>query len=112
MSEFLQDFANNLKKRRMELNLKQAQLAEKAGVTVQTISSIENAKHFPAYKKLIRISAALQVHPAQLIIGDSECWNIEDKELQYILVEQFKHLSPKQRAIALKLVQSISELDI
>ncbi len=112
MFDFIKDFAANVKKQRINLGMNQENLADASFVSVQTISSIENAKHFPSYKKLVNISKALQLHPAQLLISNSEFWNIEDKELQYVLVEAFKNLTPKQREIALKLVQTVSELDV
>ena len=112
MFDFIKDFAANVKKQRINLGMNQENLADASFVSVQTISSIENAKHFPSYKKLVNISKSLQLHPAQLLISNSEFWNIEDKELQYVLVEAFKNLTPKQREIALKLVQTVSELDV
>ena len=107
--EVINDFATNVKKQRKKLAMSQEELANKADVSRQTISSIENAKHFPTYNSL---SNALQVHPAQLLIGNCEFWNTEDKELQFVLVQAFKDLTPKQREIALHLVRSISEIDI
>ena len=92
--------------------MSQEVLAEKANVSVQTISSIENAKHFPSYTKLVLLSNALKIHPARLMMGNGEFWEIEDKELQYLLIQTFKDLTPKQREIALKLVKSVSGIDI
>ena len=112
MYDFIKDFAVNVKQQRIKFGMNQENLANASFVSVQTISSIENAKHFPSYKILVNISKALKLHPAQLLIGHSEFWNIEDKELQYVLVEAFKNLTPKQREIALKLVQTVSELDV
>lgn len=113
MTNFINDFATNVRTIRKKLdNMSQEQLAEKVGVSIQTISSIENGKHYPSYNVLLKLANALQTHPAKLMIGDCEFWTIEDKELQYILVETFKDLSPKQREIALKLVHSVSEMEL
>ena len=78
MFDFIKDFAANVKKQRINLGMNQENLADASFVSVQTISSIENAKHFPSYKKLVNISKALQLHPAQLLISNSEFWNIEE----------------------------------
>lgn len=112
MLEVINDFATNVKKQRKKLAMSQEELANKADVSIQTISSIENARHFPTYNKLIRLSNALQVHPAQLLIENCEFRNTEDKELHFVLVQAFKDLTPKQREIALHLVRSISEINI
>lgn len=112
MLEVINDFATNVKKQRKKLAMSQEELANKADVSIQTISSIENTRHFPTYNKLIRLSNALQVHPAQLLIENCEFRNTEDKELQFVLVQAFKDLTPKQREIALHLVRSISEINI
>jgi len=113
MSELKHDFGANVRARRLQLgNMSQDILAEKSNISAQTISSIENGKHYPSYNVLVRIAKALKTHPAKLMVGDSDIWTIEDKELQYVLVEAFKNLTPKQREVALKLVGSLAEIEL
>lgn len=48
-----------IKVSRMNLNMSQSELAEKVGVTRQTISMIESGKYNPTIKLCINISKAL-----------------------------------------------------
>jgi len=50
---------NNLKVARIQANLTQQQLAEKVGVTRQTISLIEKGKYNPTLKLCLEICYAL-----------------------------------------------------
>jgi len=50
---------NNLKVARIQVNLTQQQLAEKVGVTRQTISLIEKGKYNPTLKLCLEICYAL-----------------------------------------------------
>lgn len=54
-------FASQLKQLRKEKNMTQKELAEKAQVTQQTISAIENGRLDPSLKLLITIAVALGV---------------------------------------------------
>lgn len=50
---------NNLKVARIQVNLTQQQLAEKVGVTLQTISLIEKGKYNPTLKLCLEICYAV-----------------------------------------------------
>lgn len=50
---------NNLKEYRKKKNISQVMLAEKIGVTRQTISSIENLQYCPSTKLALLITYAL-----------------------------------------------------
>lgn len=50
---------NNLKELRKKKNISQVMLAEKIGVTRQTISSIENLQYCPSTKLALLIAYAL-----------------------------------------------------
>ena len=52
-------FRNRLKLARVENNLTQAELAEKVGVTRQTIGLIENGKYNPSLNLCIAIAKTL-----------------------------------------------------
>ena len=52
-------FRNRLKLARIENNLTQAELAEKAGVTRQTIGFIENGRYNPSLNLCIAIAKTL-----------------------------------------------------
>jgi len=63
-------FARNLLKRRKELFLTQADLAERLGVATETLSRFERARHLPSLKMLERMAGALRIPIADLI-GDA-----------------------------------------
>ena len=65
-----QRFARNLLKRRKELLLTQADLAERLGVATETLSRFERARHLPSLKMLERMAGALRMPIADLI-GDA-----------------------------------------
>jgi transcriptional regulator with XRE-family HTH domain len=65
-----QRFARNLLKRRKELALTQADLAERLGVANETLSRFERARHLPSLKMLERMAGALRMPIADLL-GDA-----------------------------------------
>lgn len=59
-----------LKRRRQELGLRQAQLAEALDVSQSTITHWENGRREPEnLQQWERLAAALKLHPAELIYG-------------------------------------------
>ncbi len=53
------NLCNRVKEARQELNLTQVNLAEKAGVTRQTIIAVEKGKFVPSVKLALELAAAL-----------------------------------------------------
>lgn len=58
--------ALTMKKRRRDLGLSQARLAEKANTSTQYIAMIELARKFPSPEMLERIAAALEIDAPEL----------------------------------------------
>ena len=65
-----QRLARNLLKRRKELALTQADLAERLEVATETLSRFERARHLPSLKMLERMAGALRIPVADLL-GDA-----------------------------------------
>ena len=65
-----QRLARNLLKRRKELALTQADLAERLEVATETLSRFERARHLPSLKMLERMAGALRMPIADLL-GDA-----------------------------------------
>ena len=65
-----QRLARNLLKRRKELSLTQAELAERLEVATETLSRFERARHLPSLKMLERMAGALRIPVADLL-GDA-----------------------------------------
>ena len=63
MSERL---ANNLKERRAELGLTQAELAERVGVTRKTVNTVENGVFTPSTILALKLAEALDRTVEQL----------------------------------------------
>ena len=66
----MSDFARNVKRRRAERGMSQEQLAEKLGVTRQTVSNWERSVSFPELPTLELIARALDTDPASLIYSE------------------------------------------
>jgi putative transcriptional regulator len=58
--------ANDLKQRRVDLGLTQAELAERCGVTRKTVNTIENGVFAPSALLAIKLARALSVPVEQL----------------------------------------------
>ena len=65
-----QRLARNLIKRRKELSLTQAELAERLEGATETLSRFERARHLPSLKMLERMAGALRMPIADLL-GDA-----------------------------------------
>jgi putative transcriptional regulator len=61
-----EQLANCIKKRRSELGLTQAELAETVGVTRKTVNTVENGVFTPSATLAIKLAAALNVKVEQL----------------------------------------------
>ena len=62
--------AVNMKARRKELNLSQAELAEKIGTSPNYISKIEAEKQFPSVQMIEQLAGALQCDSVDLFSID------------------------------------------
>jgi transcriptional regulator with XRE-family HTH domain len=61
-------FAQNIKKRRENLGLSQEKLAESAGLSVQTINTIEGCRMWISDKTLVRLAKVLNIEIFQLFV--------------------------------------------
>jgi putative transcriptional regulator len=60
---------SRLKSLRIQANLSQGELAEKAGLERKTINRIENGHFSPNISSLLRICGALKVKPSKILEG-------------------------------------------
>ena len=70
--ELREILSSNIKFYRKRLFLTQEKLAEKTGLSAQTINDIEGCRTWVSDKSLIKIAEALHISPADLLI---ECEN-------------------------------------
>ena len=66
------EFGSTLAKLREGRGWSQAKLAEKAGVSQETIAAWEGGREFPAQEQLLALAVALKVKISRLIEGDEE----------------------------------------
>lgn len=82
-------FANKLKELRKQSGLTQKQLADKIGVTTQTVSYYENQYRIPSPEMLIKLAQIFNVSADYLLgINNEKFINIsdlDDEEIQYVL---------------------------
>lgn len=84
MNPEIQTFAENLKLIRKERNLSQTQLAEKVGLTKQSIINYEKGNTFPTGKRLSKLLEALEITPEQLLGNDDLPLNSEKQLLDSV----------------------------
>jgi transcriptional regulator with XRE-family HTH domain len=75
MADIKKKFGVRLFQLRSEAGMTQAELAEKANLSIDSISRIERGDRSPSFESLERIAAALKTDPVQLL-------NFERKEIQ------------------------------
>lgn len=103
---FKKDFGKKVKYYRTLANLSQEKLAERVGISVNTVSYIEHGKNSISFSKLPALCRALSIEPHQLFI-DIECEN-ENKieKINKIL----KIATPRQLNIIQNLIVNILDM--
>lgn len=91
MSDLLIEMGGRIKERRKQMNLTQDRLAEKVGVTTQTISSAEHGVKALRPENIVKISEVLETSTDYLLLGRTSPWD------QYVFVEKISHLPLQQR---------------
>ena len=69
-SEFILKVCENIKQKRLELSIKQVDLAHTVGIEATNLRRIEAGKTCPSFKTLCRIAAALNIDVIDLIPKD------------------------------------------
>jgi len=67
---FLAKLGQNIRKEREKQKLSRQSLAEKAGMSIDFLGGIENAKHNPSILKILDISEALDTSFIELVSFD------------------------------------------
>lgn len=70
------DMGIRIQTRRKELKIKQSDLAERAEISNNHMSAIENGHQKPSLDTFIRICDILQVTPDYLLLGSMHAYNI------------------------------------
>lgn len=80
--------AVNMKTRRKELEISQAELAEKIGTSPNYISKIEAEKQFPSVQMIEQIAGALECDSVDLFSNEKN----EEKRIDYIRDDLLKNV--------------------
>jgi transcriptional regulator with XRE-family HTH domain len=64
--------ANNIRNKRKQLHISQGQLAEKSGLSLDTIKSVGQGRRTMSLDTFLKIADALQIAPQELINGKKE----------------------------------------
>lgn len=90
-------FGNTLRNLRKSNNYTQEKLAEKLGVSINSIAMYENGNRFPSIKMLTMISKLFNVSIDELIGNSINAKNNIDEAILGISAEEFNNLSPSDR---------------
>lgn len=90
MDDLLNQIGSRILSRRKQLRMTQEELAEKAGITSQTVSSAELGKKALRPENIIRLCSALDISTDYLLLGEI---NENDHS---ILLSRISDLSPIQ----------------
>lgn len=79
--EFQDDFIENLKSYRKEKGVSQEKLAEICDCATGTIGCIECGRTLPSFEMIVKIAAALKIHPADLFLRNASSTVSSTKEI-------------------------------
>ena len=109
MSDYAKNLGEILFRNRKRLKMTQAKLAEKAGVTEQTIRKIEHGEGNPQLDVLCSLITTLGIDPAEIVYPRKEAADPARKQLEILLADcgddQIRELIPVVDA-ALQIVKS------
>lgn len=100
------DVLNRITEQRLSRNWTEYQLAQKAGLPQSTISSWYRKNMLPTLASLEKICIAFDMTMAQFLSENGSLTEITPD--QNTLLEQWEHLSPKQKKAFLELMTSIT----
>ncbi len=82
----LNAMGTRMKRRRKELKMSQAELAEKVNVSNNHISSIETGKQIPSLTTFVKICEQLDTTPDFLLLGREACTRTISRKIFMILL--------------------------
>ena len=80
--------SNNIKKYRGILHYSQEKLAEKAGLSSQTLNDIEGCRRWVSSKTISKLAKTLQISEYQLLFPEEESQNPADSPLKALITLQ------------------------
>ncbi|MFR5709039.1 helix-turn-helix domain-containing protein [Faecalitalea cylindroides] len=93
-----------IKNRRLELNLTQNQLSQKANISITYVSKIEHGHVTPTLETYALLAEILQTDLSKLITGSSK---ISKNYINHELLEICKKATNKQLSLIIKIAETI-----
>lgn len=100
---FLMDMGLRIAQRRKELHMTQEQLAEKVGISLQTVSCIELGKKAVRPENLAKLCTALQVSADYILYGRRSEQQMNE------VVAKLAALTPEQYQAVRKVIELLEE---
>ena len=102
---------NNIKKYRNAIGLSAEKLAEKVGISRQSLGKIESGEGFVTASTFEKLCEVLEITPSMLVSLDNLPDKIEDEnECKLLLNQIIRELSPKQAQAFYKLALAFLEI--
>lgn len=94
MDDLLQQIGKRILERRKQLRLTQEELAERAGITPQTVSSAELGKKALRPENIIRICSALEISTDYLLLGivSEQDYDFLNSKISCLTPSQYRHM--------------------
>ena len=106
MSDLLNQIGMRIWERRKQMRFTQEELAEKAGVTSQTISNAEHGTKALRPENIVKICTALEISTDYLLLGiENQSAELSSDEIR----NQINNLSTANRKIVLELIKIMNE---
>lgn len=99
----MNDMAKKLKELRIEMDLKQGQVAKRIGVTSSAVSAYENGIRQPSFDSLIKLAYLYRVS-SDYLLGISDRKAVEPKNLVSL-----EGLSPSRISIVKQLISELRD---
>jgi transcriptional regulator with XRE-family HTH domain len=95
--DYQEEFVENLKYYRKQKGISQEKLAELCDCATATIGCIEIYRQLPSFDMIVKISAALKIHPADLFLRNASTTVTNTKKiLKSKLLPQIENFIEKE----------------
>lgn len=78
-------YADNIKAKRLELNLKQDKLAEEVSLSEKYISDLETGRRIGSFETLVSLANALDVEPYELLLPQNQTVNYDSRRTKKLM---------------------------
>lgn len=102
------EIGRRIARRRKELDLRQIQVCEKAGINDKYLSCIERATSIPSLDVIMRLAIALETTPDEFLIGSVRYQDDKWRDV----AELMRNMNPVQLNLAKSFLRWLSEQEL